>query len=116
MIASLVVARNGSAAIAFVVQKKIAGDRAHPRVGAFPGAQGLCGSGGRIDHDDDSWPEGGTGPSDPGCATDRLTHIEALAPMVAGTLCPQHLLESGPSPVHAAVVRGDAAFVVVVEV
>ena len=36
---------------------------AHPGVGAFPGAQGLCGPGGRVDHDDDSWPEGRTDPT-----------------------------------------------------
>src|SRR5258705_4078458 len=55
MIANLVVVRNGTDAIAFVVQKKIAVD-GEPRSRCVSWGEGLCGSGGRVDHDDDSWP------------------------------------------------------------
>src|ERR1700736_476780 len=89
---------------------------ANSGVGAFPGAKGLCGPGGRVDHDGDSWPQARTGPADSASITDRLSDVEALAPMVAGELCPQLLLESRPGPVHAAALGAEVAFVVVVEV
>src|SRR5208283_3472660 len=87
----------------------------NPGVCAFPGTQGLCGPGGRVDHGDDSWPQAGTCASHPGSIADRLAHVEALAAMVAGYLFAQLLLESRPSPVHASGVRANAAFIVVVE-
>src|SRR5271166_6637887 len=58
--------------------------RRTPGLSAFPGAQGLCGPGGRVDLGDDSWAEARTGPSDPGSIANRLAHVEALAPMVVG--------------------------------
>src|SRR5215468_270117 len=82
MIVNLAAARNGSGAIAFVVPKKIAAD-GEPRSRCV-GTQSLCGPGGRVDHDDGSWPEAGTGPSHPGSIADRLAHVKALAAMVAG--------------------------------
>src|ERR1700738_4761161 len=55
MIVNLVVARSGIDATAFVVLKKIAGDGALRSRCGFWGA-GLCGTGGGVDQDDDSWP------------------------------------------------------------
>jgi len=82
-------------------------------VDAFHGKESLCGSGSGVGHDDDSWAEAGTCATDPGSIANRLAHIEALAAMVAGSLCAQLLLESGSSPVHASGMRADTAFVVV---
>ena len=83
-IANREVARNGSDAIAIVVPKKIAGDGELRSRCVSSGAEGLCGPGGGVDHDGDSWPQARTGPSDPGSIADGLAHVEALAPVVAG--------------------------------
>ena len=42
--------------------------------------------------------------------------LKRWAPMVAGSLCAQLLLESRPSEVHASYLRADSAFVAVVEI
>ena len=40
--------------------------RLTPESMRFLGRRVLCGPGGRVDHDNDSWPEARTSPSDPG--------------------------------------------------
>ena len=83
LIASLVGARNGTAGIAFAALKQIAGG-GEPRSRCVSWGAGCMRPGGRVDLGNDSWAEARTGPSDPGSIANRLTHGEALAPMVAG--------------------------------
>jgi hypothetical protein len=60
---------NGSDAIAIVVPKKIV-----PETLRFLGRRIYASTGGRVNHDDDSWPEARTRPSDPGSIANRLAH------------------------------------------
>src|SRR4051812_8712760 len=82
-------------------------------VGAFRGKEGLCGLRRRAALDHASRSERRTGPAYSTTAqhrrSDRPSHVGALAPMVAGHLCPLLVLEGGPRSVHAPDLRKDAA-------
>src|SRR5882724_265826 len=88
---------------------------AYSSLGALYGSARLCrfGRGAGLSHD--PRPEARTSEGVAGGSEDRPPHAGALAPVVAGYLCGQFVLERSSRPIHAAVVPKDSAFVLVRE-
>ena len=76
---------------------------AYAAVGAFHGAEGLCGIHCGLDLGDDARAQTRTDAPPSGAVDHRCTHAEALARVVVGTVCTEYVLEDGASPVHAAI-------------
>jgi hypothetical protein len=85
----------------------------HAAVGAFSGAEDLCGPGRGVGFGYGSRTEARAGALPARDFIDRLPHPGTLARVVVGAFCRQSVLEGGPIPPDAPGVHQDASLVVV---